>query len=203
MILIHRFASFHSLPSTLPHDNAVGLCNSSFHFYDLVLTIADFNHFYIEHMLGTPVEIANTQAAPSCRLLYVRRKKMKQKRNLQIELELRMTHLKLTGETYEAKPSRKVILHPAVKRSILGDEVPMDDFRDFLNILNEKQVEYLIVGGWALGIHGYVRATGDMDIWIGTQEENLDRLLSAMEEFESRKLSRKTSSREKECIQNG
>ena len=46
-----------------------------------------------------------------------------------------------------------------------------DDFRDFLNILNEKQVEYLIVGGWALGIHGYVRATGDMDIWIGTQEE--------------------------------
>ena len=58
-----------------------------------------------------------------------------------------------------------------------------DDFRDFLNILNEKQVEYLIVGGWALGIHGYVRATGDMDIWIGTQEENLDRLLSAMEEF--------------------
>lgn len=58
-----------------------------------------------------------------------------------------------------------------------------DDFRDFLNILNEKQVEYLIVGGWALGVHGYVRATGDMDIWIGTEEENLDRLVLAMEEF--------------------
>jgi hypothetical protein len=41
-----------------------------------------------------------------------------------------------------------------------------DDFKDFLNILNQKQVRYLIVGGWALGVHGYIRATGDMDIWI-------------------------------------
>ncbi len=58
-----------------------------------------------------------------------------------------------------------------------------DDFRDFLSILNEKQVRYLIVGGWALGVHGYVRATGDMDIWIGTEDENVDGLIESLVEF--------------------
>ena len=58
-----------------------------------------------------------------------------------------------------------------------------DDFREFLSLLNEKQVEYLVVGGWALGIHGYVRATGDIDIWIGSDENNLDRLLDALFSF--------------------
>lgn len=58
-----------------------------------------------------------------------------------------------------------------------------DDFRDFLSLLNAKQVEYLVVGGWALGVHGYVRATGDMDIWIGIENENLDKMISAILEF--------------------
>lgn len=58
-----------------------------------------------------------------------------------------------------------------------------DDFREFLSFLNEKQVEYLVVGGWALGVHGYVRATGDMDIWVSSQETNLDCLLTALFSF--------------------
>ena len=58
-----------------------------------------------------------------------------------------------------------------------------DDFREFLSLLNEQKVDYLIVGGWALGLHGYVRATGDMDVWIGQREENLDRLLMALSSF--------------------
>jgi len=58
-----------------------------------------------------------------------------------------------------------------------------DDFKDILNILNEKQFRYLIVGGWALGVHGYIRATGDMDIWISTEDDNLDHLLSSLAEF--------------------
>ena len=57
-----------------------------------------------------------------------------------------------------------------------------DDFRDFLSILNTRQVEYLVVGGWALGVHGYVRATGDMDIWVGLKEENLNQLISALKD---------------------
>jgi hypothetical protein len=58
-----------------------------------------------------------------------------------------------------------------------------DDFREFLNFLNERQVKYLVVGGWALGVHGYVRATGDIDIWVGSDEENLDRLMDALFSF--------------------
>ena len=58
-----------------------------------------------------------------------------------------------------------------------------DDFRDFLSLLNEKGVDYLIVGGWALGVHGYVRATGDIDVWVGLSESNLDRLFEAMIAF--------------------
>ena len=58
-----------------------------------------------------------------------------------------------------------------------------DEFKEFLSFLNGKQVEYLVVGGWALGVHGYVRATGDIDIWVGIDEVNLDRLLDALIAF--------------------
>ena len=40
------------------------------------------------------------------------------------------------------------------------------DFKEFLQLLNAHQVEYLLVGGYAVGYHGYPRATVDMDIWI-------------------------------------
>ena len=40
------------------------------------------------------------------------------------------------------------------------------DFKDFLKLLSSKQVEYLLVGGYAVGYHGYSRATADMDVWI-------------------------------------
>jgi len=58
-----------------------------------------------------------------------------------------------------------------------------EDFRDLLSLLNEHSVDYLIVGGWALGIHGYVRATGDMDIWIGQTDTNIQRLIEALDDF--------------------
>lgn len=58
-----------------------------------------------------------------------------------------------------------------------------DDFRDLLSLLNEHEVNYLIVGGWALGVHGYVRATGDMDIWIKQSDENIQNLLAALKAF--------------------
>ncbi len=58
-----------------------------------------------------------------------------------------------------------------------------DDFRDLLSLLNEHKVNYLIVGGWALGVHGYVRATGDMDIWIGQNDSNIGALLLALKAF--------------------
>jgi hypothetical protein len=58
-----------------------------------------------------------------------------------------------------------------------------DDFKELLCLLNDHEVEYLIVGGWALGFHGYIRATGDMDIWIGQSDTNIQHLLNALSAF--------------------
>ena len=41
-----------------------------------------------------------------------------------------------------------------------------DDFSEFLKLLNDHNVEYLLVGGFAVAVHGYPRATADMDVWI-------------------------------------
>lgn len=57
------------------------------------------------------------------------------------------------------------------------------DFKEFLRLLNSRNVEYLIIGGYAVGYHGYPRATGDLDIWISSTRENADRALSVLQEF--------------------
>jgi predicted nucleotidyltransferase len=57
------------------------------------------------------------------------------------------------------------------------------DFKDFLKLLNDHQVEYLLIGGYAVGYHGYPRATADMDIWIAIHPQNADKLLSALKSF--------------------
>ncbi len=43
------------------------------------------------------------------------------------------------------------------------------DFREFLKLLNAVRVEYLFIGGYAVGYYGYARTTLDMDIWIASQ----------------------------------
>jgi hypothetical protein len=58
-----------------------------------------------------------------------------------------------------------------------------EDFRDFLDSLNRNKVKYLLLGGWAVGVHGYPRATGDMDIFVAIDDANLDSLLKALYEF--------------------
>ena len=57
------------------------------------------------------------------------------------------------------------------------------DFRDFLKLLNSYEVEYLLVGGFAVGYHGYPRSTGDMDIWISTTPENSEKMVVVLKEF--------------------
>jgi predicted nucleotidyltransferase len=58
-----------------------------------------------------------------------------------------------------------------------------EDFTDFLNALNEKNVEYVLVGGYAVIFHGYNRTTGDLDIWVNPTSENYFRLLKAFDKF--------------------
>ncbi|MEF8795446.1 MAG: hypothetical protein V5A22_12540 [Salinivenus sp.] len=57
------------------------------------------------------------------------------------------------------------------------------DFKEFLRLLTEHDVRYLIVGGYAVGYHGYPRATGDMDVWVDATPENAERLVMALREF--------------------
>jgi predicted nucleotidyltransferase len=52
-----------------------------------------------------------------------------------------------------------------------------------LKLLNLKQIEYLLIGGWAVGYYGYPRATGDMDIWVSRKKENASKLIEAFKEF--------------------
>jgi hypothetical protein len=58
-----------------------------------------------------------------------------------------------------------------------------DDFKEFLRLLNASRVEYLLVGGYAVGLHGYPRSTADLDIWIQTTPDNAARLVAAVDAF--------------------
>ena len=58
-----------------------------------------------------------------------------------------------------------------------------DHFKEFLRLFNEHHVEYLLIGGYAVGIHGYPRATKDLDLWIRATPENARKVSSAMREF--------------------
>lgn len=57
------------------------------------------------------------------------------------------------------------------------------DFRDLLALLNEHQVKYLIVGGYALAFHGAPRYTGDIDIFVRPHPENAQRVIQALAQF--------------------
>lgn len=54
------------------------------------------------------------------------------------------------------------------------------DYKDFLSLLERFEVEYLIIGGYAVALHGYVRATGDIDVWVNTSPENAYKILKVM-----------------------
>src|SRR5215203_2478643 len=58
-----------------------------------------------------------------------------------------------------------------------------DDFRDFIQSMNKHEVEYMLVGGYAVILHGYRRVTGDMDIWVNRTPENYVRITSAFADF--------------------
>lgn len=58
-----------------------------------------------------------------------------------------------------------------------------ENFRDMLLALNDADVEYLLVGAYALAAHGSPRATGDIDFWVRADAENAVRVLSALVSF--------------------
>jgi hypothetical protein len=57
------------------------------------------------------------------------------------------------------------------------------NFKEFIELLNANGVEYLVIGGFAVNFHGYPRYTKDIDFWIWMTEENIDRVMTAIEAF--------------------
>ena len=62
--------------------------------------------------------------------------------------------------------------------------MPLDpDFRDLLAVFAAHEVDYLVVGGYAVGFHARPRFTKDIDLWVGHSPDNLRRVRAALEDF--------------------
>ncbi len=57
------------------------------------------------------------------------------------------------------------------------------DFRELLESFAARDVRYLIVGGWAVAVHGHPRYTKDLDIWIWMDEANGEATVAALQDF--------------------
>lgn len=57
------------------------------------------------------------------------------------------------------------------------------DFKEFLNLLNFNKIPYLLIGGYAVGYHGYPRATNDLDVWIAIDSKVATQMVSVIKEF--------------------
>jgi len=58
-----------------------------------------------------------------------------------------------------------------------------NDFKDFIESLNRFDVEYILIGGYAVILYGYHRTTGDLDIWVNATENNFIKLIKAFAYF--------------------
>jgi phage replication-related protein YjqB (UPF0714/DUF867 family) len=57
------------------------------------------------------------------------------------------------------------------------------DFKEFIELLNTHNVQYLVVEGYAVAFHGYPRYTKDLDIWIHRTSPNAKKLLQVLDDF--------------------
>ena len=57
------------------------------------------------------------------------------------------------------------------------------DFREFIKSLNENEVKYLVVGGYAVAHYGYPRYTKDLDFWVWAEKGNSERIIQSIKDF--------------------
>ena len=57
------------------------------------------------------------------------------------------------------------------------------DFKEFLKLLKEHDVRYLLIGAYAVNYHGYIRGTGDMDVWVAMHPDNAQKIMAALHAF--------------------
>ena len=61
-------------------------------------------------------------------------------------------------------------------------DISRDEVKDLFQSLNAQQVKYMLVGGMALAMHGYLRATQDLDLWVRVDADNKTKLIAALSE---------------------
>jgi len=57
------------------------------------------------------------------------------------------------------------------------------DFKELLKLFNKNNVKYLLIGGYAVSIHGYIRATNDINLAVASDAENARNIMAALTEF--------------------
>ena len=57
------------------------------------------------------------------------------------------------------------------------------DYRDMLSAFADAEVDYLVIGAYAMAAHGHPRATGDIDLWVRSTSANANRVLEALSAF--------------------
>lgn len=57
------------------------------------------------------------------------------------------------------------------------------DFREFIQLLNDNNVRYLVIGGYAVAFHGHPRYTKDIDIWLDLTTDNAEHTVKSLEQF--------------------
>lgn len=61
-------------------------------------------------------------------------------------------------------------------------QIPQE-FKEFLSILNSNNVDYILIGGYAVNIYGYSRPTGDIDVWVRIDRENAKKIKKSLIDF--------------------
>jgi len=58
-----------------------------------------------------------------------------------------------------------------------------NDYKDILLKLSDRKVKFLLVGAYAMAVHGYPRSTMDIDLWVKPDPENANLVLNALDDF--------------------
>jgi len=66
---------------------------------------------------------------------------------------------------------------------LMAHQILPKDFKEFLKLLTEHKVNYLLIGGYAVGFYGYPRTTGDMDVYICNSHQNARKMVAVFKEF--------------------
>jgi hypothetical protein len=67
--------------------------------------------------------------------------------------------------------------------TIVGNTMLNQDFKEFIRLLNDNQVRYLVVGGYAVALHGYPRYTKDIDLWMEMTPDNASKIIQTLDQF--------------------